>query len=539
MTAARIRRARLALRDGDRAGARAALEGLDDAPDVCLLRARIEDGAAPDRAIDHAARAFALGRVAGAALAGRIELQRGARDAAAHWFARGLRVEPAHAGCRRGLVALLTEGPLAADPAVQAELAAAIDGGLLDPAPVARSVLAVATGGLDPAVVLARPDAPGHRLLLALLAATVVPDERVEAAVTSILTARDADPDVLTACAAQARATQWLYVPSTDDWLPDPHASDRAEEARIAALLPGLASDGPRPWAHVEAQYTEHPYPRWTSIGAPAPVFLGEHLGRVTDQPLPGLHAPVRILVAGCGTGRHALNTASRYIHRGVLAIDISRPSLAYAERKRRELNIPGVDFVHGAIEQLHQIDERFELIECAGVLHHLTDPVAGWRTLTSLLAPGGVMQIGLYSRAARRCVIAARERLTAAGLTDTHALTKARAVLRALAADDPARAILDWHDAWSRAGLVDLLFHVQETTYDLMEVAEMLEALGLRFLGFDGLPSATHARLTAAGGSPDSLADWHRVEQEHPDTFRRMYQLWVQGPDTAAPGAR
>ena len=35
-------------------------------------------------------------------------------------------------------------------------------------------------------------------------------------------------------------------------------------------------------------------------------------------------------------------------------------------------------------------------------MLHHLEDPLSGWNSLNSLLKPGGIMKIGLYSQLAR-----------------------------------------------------------------------------------------------------------------------------------------
>ena len=38
--------------------------------------------------------------------------------------------------------------------------------------------------------------------------------------------------------------------------------------------------------------------------------------------------------------------------------------------------------------------DRTFYLIESVGVLHHLADPLAGWRKLVALLRPCGVMRL-------------------------------------------------------------------------------------------------------------------------------------------------
>src|SRR5205807_7138675 len=58
--------------------------------------------------------------------------------------------------------------------------------------------------------------------------------------------------------------------------------------------------------------------------------------------------APVRpigggtdILIAGCGTGSHPIETYRRLVGARMLAIDLSRTSLAYAVRKTRALGLP------------------------------------------------------------------------------------------------------------------------------------------------------------------------------------------------------
>ena len=58
---------------------------------------------------------------------------------------------------------------------------------------------------------------------------------------------------------------------------------------------------------------------------------------------------------------------------------------------------------------ELGNLGRRFDLIECSGVLHHLGDPLVGWRILVDLLQPGGLMNIGLYSETARQDVISGR----------------------------------------------------------------------------------------------------------------------------------
>src|SRR5262249_36781836 len=126
------------------------------------------------------------------------------------------------------------------------------------------------------------------------------------------------------------------------------------------------------------------------------------------------------ILIAGCGTGRHATQVAQLYPNARVLAVDISMPSLAYARRKTRELGLRNIEYVQAHILELGTIDRSFDRIESVGVLHHLAEPTSGWRVLVSLLRPGGTMRIGLYSELARRVVTEARARIAARGYRAT-----------------------------------------------------------------------------------------------------------------------
>ena len=48
-------------------------------------------------------------------------------------------------------------------------------------------------------------------------------------------------------------------------------------------------------------------------------------------------------------------------------------------------------------ILDLGKLKKQFDIIESAGVLHHMKDPMAGWQVLTDRLKLGGLMKIGLY----------------------------------------------------------------------------------------------------------------------------------------------
>jgi hypothetical protein len=76
-----------------------------------------------------------------------------------------------------------------------------------------------------------------------------------------------------------------------------------------------------------------------------------------------------------------------------------------------------------------------------------------------------------------------------------------------------------------------DMMFHVQEHDLDLVEIAAMLQKLGLRFLGFS-LPPAVTAQYLAGypqDAAATDLKNWHDFERRNPDIFSAMYQFWCQ----------
>jgi SAM-dependent methyltransferase len=241
------------------------------------------------------------------------------------------------------------------------------------------------------------------------------------------------------------------------------------------------------------------------------------------------------VLVAGCGTGRHAIAVAFRYADTDILAVDLSRASLAYGIRRARELGVDNIRFRQADILALGAIDERFELIEASGVLHHMEDPEAGWSVLTGLLKPGGFIKLGLYSALGRRTIAAARAFVARNGFAATpDGIRAARQAIRALDAEDPVREVADELDFGSLSGCRDLLFHVQERSYTLPEVAQTIARQGLDFLGFeivDDAARALYARMFPEDRERRDLERWRQVEEQRPQSFRTMYQFWCRKP--------
>jgi SAM-dependent methyltransferase len=216
-----------------------------------------------------------------------------------------------------------------------------------------------------------------------------------------------------------------------------------------------------------------------------------------------------------------------------VLAIDLSLASLAYAQRKAAELGLANLEFGQADILTFSP-ERRFDVIEASGVLHHLADPMQGWRQLLQSLKPGGFMRLGFYSALARADLAVGREFVADGGYDGSPESIRACRQNLTKLRDPRLRAVFGSPDFYSISACRDLLFHVQEQALTLRQIALFLEENHLSMVGFELDPPALaryRARYPEDAAMTD-LAKWDLFESEHPATFSGMYQFWVRKPD-------
>lgn len=285
----------------------------------------------------------------------------------------------------------------------------------------------------------------------------------------------------------------------------------------------------------VGGQYEDHPYPRWVrapSIDSAVPLaaFLASELGLESAR-FARRDDKIDMLIAGCGTGQQSIQTAQRFPAARILAVDLSAASLAYAMRKTRELGIRNIEYAQADVLGLGSIGKTFDFIQCVGVLHHLGDPVAGWRVLRSILRPGGVMHIGLYSELARRDIAAAQDLIAAQGYAaTTEGIRRFRLDLQLVDRWRPFRSLTALEDFYDTSGCRDLLFHAKEHRFTLRRIKEILAELELDFLKFN-VDSAVQQRYSLQYPGELAQADlncWAQFELENPSTFLGMYNFYV-----------
>jgi Tfp pilus assembly protein PilF/2-polyprenyl-3-methyl-5-hydroxy-6-metoxy-1,4-benzoquinol methylase len=308
------------------------------------------------------------------------------------------------------------------------------------------------------------------------------------------------------------------------------------EERQLRATIPRLTRIEDEVSRLVQNQYEENPYPRWVKAepaGNPNSVvgFLGERFP-LSSFKRHGRSEIVEFLIAGCGTGQHAIETARRFKDARVLAVDLSLSSLSYAKRKTRELGLTSIEYAQADLLELGTLGREFDVIESVGVLHHLAEPFAGWRVLLSLLCPGGFMRLGFYSEVARRHIVKARAFIAERGYGATaNEIRLCRQDLVDLDKSADFGTTVNSPDFFSISTCRDLLFHSQEHRMTLTSIDAFFRDNNLAFLGFAIDGDVLHAYKQRFPDDPaaTNVGQWQTFENENPDTFAGMYQFWIQ----------
>lgn len=312
-----------------------------------------------------------------------------------------------------------------------------------------------------------------------------------------------------------------------------------AEEKDLSADVATLTPIADATSISVRSQYEEHPYPRWVRVGTRAPKpfrsAVRDKLPHLPPEQLP-LEDNPRVLVAGCGTGLEAMNVANTFQMSSLFAVDLSRTSLGYAQRKFKEHGITDVTWRHGDILELGAIDDRFDMVHSFGVIHHMADPAKGLSVLSGLLNPGGYLFLGLYSTIARRPITAARAHIAERGVPSTTDGIRSLRREILLGDTDPeiAQIATPASDFWTTSECRDLMFHVEEHHFTLVEIGEMFAREGLEFLGLEIPYAPDLSRFRAQhpdAASLRSLAAWHAFEEQNSKTFGGTYRIWARKP--------
>ena len=278
------------------------------------------------------------------------------------------------------------------------------------------------------------------------------------------------------------------------------------------------------------------PYPRWHQLSTAEPRNLADGL----EELIPGFKSPeyargpVRLLVAGCTTGKLALRLAAAYQNIEVMATDSFQQNLAYAARKAEELNISNVEFCHVGRQELYRLEGQFHVIYTGESLLWTDDALTPWGMLADRLLPEGLMQFQVRSAMRREGLIAAREFVRSKGLRpDAEGVRTAHRAILDLPHGEVARRIVTADGFYNFYQCRNLLFpDYEEARFDISGLRGVMAEFGLDFLAYEAQKHMTMTRFMEIFGEaaePTDLDQWAKLEAHHPMDLSTTHRVWCQ----------
>jgi SAM-dependent methyltransferase len=267
------------------------------------------------------------------------------------------------------------------------------------------------------------------------------------------------------------------------------------------------------------AQYETYPYPnrdprdeaKRLIVGSPGHLREVDHWVFGAARPA---SRPLRVLVAGGGTGDATIMLAQQMAHDGragsVTWLDRSSAALKIAKARAAARGLSNIVWHQASLLDLPGSGlGPFDYVDCCGVLHHLPDPEAGLDALLSVLAPGGGLGLMVYAPHGRTGIYMIQDALRLLAPADQQPsarLDVARRVMKHLPETAWLRAnrgVSD-HVSGGDAGLYDLLLNPRDRAYTVPALHNFVARAGLTVtcwvepIRYDPIPLLPDPRLRA-----------------------------------------
>ena len=227
--------------------------------------------------------------------------------------------------------------------------------------------------------------------------------------------------------------------------------------------------------------YTSHPFPPPVeNLDRARQVWDDENIHRAEYHllwPNKEYRPDLDVLVAGCGTWQAAKYALCHPAAR-VVAIDVSPTSLEHTETLKQKYNLTNLETRQLSIENVDDLDHRFDLIICTGVLHHLLDPDAGLRALRSVLRSEGAIYLMVYAPYGRTGVYMLQEYCRRLGIGPSkQEINDLIAVLKVLPQHHPLLSTQGGsRDFLNGDALADALLNPRDRSYSVPELFDFIE---------------------------------------------------------------
>jgi len=256
----------------------------------------------------------------------------------------------------------------------------------------------------------------------------------------------------------------------------------------------------------VRLQYEEYPYPErdpnneknyLISYENQTPELINHFcFNGLMPLSLKGQGDIFRILIAGGGTGDAAIYYAEILSNMNVEVtyLDMSKSSTKIAKQRAKIRQLKNLKWIHDSILELPTMNlEKFNYIDCSGVLHHLVSPKDGLNALKSVLHDDGALNIMVYAQYGRTSIYQMQNLMRMINSTENNLqieVDNTKSIISSL----PNTNLfykdkeLFTNDINNDIGIYDLLLHTQDRAYTIPQLYNWVEEeCNLNIIEFGG----------------------------------------------------
>jgi hypothetical protein len=160
-----------------------------------------------------------------------------------------------------------------------------------------------------------------------------------------------------------------------------------------------------------------------------------------------------------------------------------------------------------------------------------MNNPSEGLKILNDHLKNNGLIKLALYSKLGRQKLYGIQQKVKK---YPTNNLNKVINKFRQEIIESKNQdflALKNIGDFFSTSELRDLIFHIQEHQYTIPLIKQTIKKQNLNFCGFENL-NDHHLEFIKFHSSNKNLYDldqWDCFEKANQDTFKEMYNFWLQ----------
>jgi SAM-dependent methyltransferase len=194
----------------------------------------------------------------------------------------------------------------------------------------------------------------------------------------------------------------------------------------ISSILENIAmtNQASDTWDKIRQQFDSSPYPRIALDNSPKNnanlLFIHNLVSAYYLRTQKVIDTKDKLILdAGCGTGYKSLVLAEANPGAKIVGVDISTESVALARKRLEYHGFDNAEFHVLSIEELPNLGQQFDYINCDEVLYILPDPIGALQAMKGVLKPDGIIRSNLHSYINRFRVFCAQKAFKMMGLMD------------------------------------------------------------------------------------------------------------------------